>query len=695
MRGANRLIGEKSPYLLKHAHNPVNWHPWGDEAFKHAQKEQKPVFLSIGYSTCHWCNVMEEESFADAEVAALMNETFVSVKVDREERPDIDSIYMAVSMMLTGGGGWPLTIIMTPERKPFYAGTYFPKDSRFGRIGMMELIPRLKKAWEGQKDDVLASAGRITEALREQAGQSPGGELDSPMLAAAYEGLAENFDEEHGGFGTAPKFPAPHNLSFLLRHWRRTGEEKALNMVKRTLRAMRRGGVFDHLGFGFHRYSTDPEWIVPHFEKMLYDQAMLGIAYCEAYQATQKEEFAETAQLIFTYVLRDLTDPGGQFYCAESADSDGEEGKFYVWEEDEIRRALDRQKADLVAAFFDVRAEGNFKEPLTGEPAGTNILHMKRPPAEVAAELKMPEKEFLKNIEEARGRLFDVRNRGVRPDMDDKVLTDWNGLMIAALAKGAQALDEPGYADAAVAAADFILKRMRKADGRLLHRWRLGDAAVEATADDYAFFIWGLLELYEAVFDTRYLRAALELNRVFIEDFWDAEGGGFFLTSTHGEQMLVRQKNIYDSAIPSANSVAMLNLLRLGGMTADAGLLEMAGRLGRAFSGTVGQSPTAYTQFLSAVDFALGPPAEVVIAGDPKAPDTESMLEALRGRFFPNKVLIFRAATEVNPDIDEITGFTKELRGIEGKATAYVCRGQKCELPTTDPEEMLRLLEAR
>jgi uncharacterized protein YyaL (SSP411 family) len=693
--GANRLIDEKSPYLLKHAHNPVDWYPWGNEAFERAEKEQKPVFLSIGYSTCHWCNVMEEESFNDPEVAALLNEVFVSIKVDREERPDIDNIYMSVAVLLNGSGGWPLTIIMTPDRRPFYAGTYFPKESRFGRIGLMELIPRIKKVWTEQRDDVFKSASSITEALKKQTGSAPGGGVDVSVMDSAYGELADNFDAEFAGFGTAPKFPMPHNLSFLLRYWRRSGDEKALDMVTGTLKAMRRGGIFDHLGFGFHRYSTDRQWLVPHFEKMLYDQALLGIAYCEAYQATHEEEFAQTARLVYSYALRDLLEAGGgYFYSAESADSEGEEGRFYVWSEAEVRRALDESRVELAEKYYGVTKEGNFIDPLTGERTGTNILHEAKAPAEVASELGVSEEDFNERLEEARGRLFDSRNRRERPDRDDKVLTDWNGLMIAALAKGAKALGEPGYSDAATAAADFILAKLRHLDGRLIHRWRLGDAAVDGTADDYAFFIWGLLELYEAVFDTKYLKAALELNRIFVEDFWDEKGGGFFFTGSRGEEMLVRQKIIYDSAVPSANSVAMLNLLRLGAMTADTRLMDMAQKLWKAFSGSVTEGPSAHAQLMCAVDFALGPAAEVVVVGDPRGADTEAMLEALRGGFFPNKVVLFRPTDDKGPEIDGITRFTGELESIKGKATAYVCREQKCEMPTTDPAEMLRLLSA-
>jgi len=694
-RKPNRLRNQKSPYLLKHAYNPVDWYPWGDEAFERARKEDKPIFLSIGYSTCHWCNVMEEESFNDPEVAALMNEAFVSIKVDREERPDIDHLYMSVAMMLNGNGGWPLTIVMTPDREPFYAGTYFPKESRFGRIGMMELIPRIVKVWSGQRDDVLKSATSITQALNKRTGSDSGGDLGTEALDNTYKELAESFDRDFGGFGSAPKFPMPHNISFLLRQWRRTGDSKALEMVRKTLGSMSRGGVFDHLGFGFHRYSTDREWLVPHFEKMLYDQALLGIAYSEAYQATGEEEYAETVRLIFSYVLRDLTDAGGRFFSAESADSEGEEGKFYVWTEAEVQKALEKEQAALAAKYYGITKEGNFIDPLTGERTGTNILHIAMTPERVAEKLGIPVEEFGKRLEAVRGRLYDVRNGRIRPDLDDKVLTDWNGLMIAALSIAAKALDEPGYSDAASTSADFILDKLRHDDGRLLHRWRQGEAAIEGNADDYTFLIWGLIELYEATFEVRYLKAALELNDIFVKDFWDERHGGFFFTGVKGEKMFVRQKIIYDSAVPSANSVAMLNLLRLGSMTANTKLMELASKLGRALSGSVSQGPSAHAQLMNAVDFALGPSAEVVIVGDPRAADTEDMVRALRGQFVPNKVVLFRPSDNGAPDIDGISGFTAELVSKDGKATAYVCREQKCELPTTDPAEMLRMLEAK
>jgi len=688
----NRLIFEKSPYLLQHADNPVDWYPWGTEAFEKARKENKPIFLSIGYSTCHWCHVMEHESFEDPEVARLMNEVFVSIKVDREERPDIDNVYMMVSQMMTGSGGWPLTIIMTPDKKPFFAATYIPKENRFGRMGMLELIPRIKEIWATRRGEVLSSANQITAALQQVSQDASGEELDETTLDLAYEQLAKRFDEQHSGFGSAPKFPTPHNLLFLLRYWKRTNTERALQMVEKTLQAMRRGGIYDHVGFGFHRYSTNSRWLVPHFEKMLYDQAMLAMAYTEAYQATGKEEYRKTAGEIFTYVLRDMTAPEGGFYSAEDADSEGEEGKFYLWTEEEIRQVLGSEEADLILKVFNIEKNGNFMEQATGKRARANILHLRKSLTEIASELKMSDQDLQKRLETARQKLFTYREKRIHPHRDDKILTDWNGLMIAAFAKGARVFDEPRYAEAAKATVDFILKNMRKSDGRLLHRYRDEQASLPAQVDDYAFLIWGMLELYETIFEVRYLQIALDLNRDLIEHFWDDNNGGFYFVADDGENLLVRQKEIYDGAIPSGNSVAMLNLLRLGRITANYDFEEKAARIGRAFSRNVKQSPSAYTQLMVAVDFGVGPSYEVVIAGNSQAEDTKEMLKAIRTQFIPNKVMILRPTEQESPDSDHLAEFTKHHLSIEGKATAYVCLNYNCRLPTTDVNKMLELL---
>ncbi len=690
----NRLIREKSPYLLQHAHNPVDWFAWGDEAFEKARKEDKPIFLSIGYSTCHWCHVMEHESFEDPDVARLMNEAFVSIKVDREERPDLDHVYMAVCQMMTGGGGWPLNVILTPDKKPFYAGTYFPKESRFGRLGMTDLAPRIKELWRTQREELLQSASKVMLGLRQLPDTSPGHLPGKEVLDSAYRQLAQRFDPVRGGFGEAPKFPTPHNLMFLLRYWKRTGQTQALEMVEKTLQAMRSGGIYDHLGFGYHRYSTDSRWLVPHFEKMLYDQAMLAMAYTEAYQATGKSQFAQTAQEIFTYVLRDMTAPNGGFYSAEDADSEGVEGKFYVWNAEEINHVLEADEADLIKRAFNIRLSGNFEEEATGRLTGSNILHLKESLSEVASELNLSQEQLEQVLQKARAKLFAAREKRIHPSKDDKILTDWNGLMIAALSKGAQAFDRLEYADAAGKAADFILQTMRDPDGRLLHRFRDAEAALPAHADDYSFLIWGLLELYEAGFDVRYLESAVKLNDDFISHFWDSEGGGFYFTADDSEELLIRNKEIYDGATPSGNSVAALNLLRLARMTASPDLDQKAEIIARTFSGNIRQFPSAYTQMLVALEFALGPSYEVVIAGRAEADDTQAMLRELRSVFIPAKVVLLRPIDGDSPAITRLAGYTAEQVSLEGKATAYVCADYQCELPTTNSDKMLELLGA-
>lgn len=692
-QSGNRLIHEKSPYLLQHAGNPVDWYPWGDEAFTRAREEDKPVFLSIGYSTCHWCHVMAHESFEHPDVARLMNSLFVNIKVDREERPDIDKIYMTVCQMMTGSGGWPLTIIMTPDKRPFFAATYIPRDTRFGRIGMLELLPQIDRLWKTRRKEVVRTARQIVTALKTLSPGSKKGEPTEGVLTSAYEHLVTMFDEENGGFGSAPKFPSPQNLMFLLRYWKRSGTEHALSMVEKTLHAMQRGGIYDHIGFGFHRYSVDHRWFLPHFEKMLYDQAMLSFAYTEAYQATGKKEYEKTAREIFSYVTDHMTAPTGGFYSAEDADSEGEEGKFYLWTQTEIEEALDTQEADIIIDLFSLEKDGNFIEEATGIKTGTNILCMQKSLSEAAGDFGMPEDELHHIIETACRKLYAVRAKRVHPLKDDKILTDWNGLMIAAFAKGGQVFDDPAYVSAAKNAAGFILKAMRREDGRLLHRYKDNEAAILANIDDYAFFIWGLIELYEATFDVEYLHTALTLNDDLIRYFWDEVNGGLYFTPADGENHIVRQKEVFEGAIPSGNSVAMWNMIRLGHFTADPELLSMASQTGAAFFSSVEQSPAAYTQFMVALDLAFGPSFEVVIAGKSGSDDTKSMIRALHSTFIPKKVIIFRPTDEEEPDITAIAPFTKDHSSINGKAAAYVCVHDSCKLPTTDITAMLAFFE--
>ena len=689
----NHLIHEKSPYLLQHAYNPVEWYPWCDEAFEKAQRENKPIFLSIGYSTCHWCHVMEKESFEDPEVARLMNDAFVSIKVDREERPDLDHIYMTVCQIMSGGGGWPLTIVLTPEKEPFFSATYIPKHSRFGRAGMVELIPKIKEVWEARRHEVFQSAKSVTNALQRLEQGTSGEAMDRPVLDKAYEELAKRFDRTYGGFGRAPKFPTAHNFLFLLRYWKRTGEESALAMVEKSLQEIRFGGVYDQVGFGVHRYSTDREWLVPHFEKMLYDQAMLALAFVEAYQATGKDVYAQTAREIFQYVLRDMQSPEGGFHSAEDADSEGVEGKFYVWTEEELRHVLDKEEADTLCKVFHVQEGGNFREEATGKNTGANILYPGKALSEIAAELGIPAEKLEKTLELTRTKLFEAREKRVHPHKDDKILTDWNGLMIAALAQGAQVLGDTGYADAGATAAEFVLKRLRRPDGRLLHRYRDGEAGITAHLDDYAFTIWGLTQLYEATFQVPYLETALELNEDMLKHFWDDLGGGFFFTPDDGESLIIRKKEIYDGALPSGNAVAVLNLLRLARLTGRSDLDEKAAKTLAAFSKPIHELPSGYTQFLTAVDFAIGPSYEVVVAGPPPGSDTAEMLKALRNRFMPNKVLLFRPSEEPSPEITRLAPFTAQQRPVDGKPTAYVCVEGACKMPTTDITDMLALMQ--
>jgi len=702
----NALAGEKSPYLLQHSTNPVDWFPWGDQAFEQARREDKPVFLSIGYSTCHWCHVMAEESFEDPEVAALMNDAFVSIKVDREERPDIDHIYITVCQMMTGSAGWPLTIIMTPDAKPFFAATYVPRENRFGRIGMLELVPRVRELWSNHRSQAVDTADKISLLLARQIGE-PGtdlgaapagvaaspGSLDSAILEQTYRALAAKFDPENGGFGGAPKFPTPQNLFFLLRYWQRTGEHRALAMVTQTLDMMRMGGIYDHIGFGFHRYSTDERWRVPHFEKMLYDQALVAAAYTEAFQATGEARYRLTAEEIIAYVLRDMTSPEGGFYSAEDADSEGGEGKFYLWTAAEVREALGEIDANIAGRAFNITAGGAVGEPHAGLPPGSNILHVTRSPEDLSADLGLSQPQLRERLESARQMLFAVRRRRVPPHKDDKVLADWNGLAIGALAKAAQAFDQPRYASAARRAADFVLGVMRSRGGRLLHRWRDGEAAIAGTLNDYVFMVWGLTELYEATFEAAYLRAALDLNGIMMEHFWDSAGGLYF-TSDDGERLLVRMKETYDGALPSGNSVAMLNLVRLARLTGDRRLEEQATALASWLARQVREVPLAHVYFVAAIDFVLGPSYEVVVVGSPAAEDTEAMLRALRSRFVPNAVVLFRPDGP-SPEITSLAAFTRDLKGLAGKATAYVCRGFTCQMPTADITKMLEHLAQR
>ena len=687
----NRLADEQSPYLLQHKDNPVDWYPWGDEAFEKARAEDKPIFLSIGYSTCHWCHVMEEESFEDEQVAEMMNETFVSIKVDREERPDVDTIYMNVCQMMRGQGGWPLTVLLTPDRKPFYAATYLPKEARFQQMGMVDLIPRIRKMWENERDRLLEDADEVTDLLRRSVDEGGGAEApDAQVLTEAYRQLSRQFDETHGGFGSAPKFPSPHTLLFLLRHWRRTGETRALEVVTETLDQMRLGGIYDQVGFGFHRYSTDARWLLPHFEKMLYDQAMHVLAYTEAYQATGASRYEQTAREVLTYVRRDLQAPEGGFYSAEDADSpdesgEMEEGAFYVWSTDDVRRLLGEEEAELVLDLYNMTDEGNYQEESTGRRTGKNVLHLERSLDEEARKRDVAVEELRSTLEAARETLLDAREGRPRPGLDDKVLTDWNGLMIAALATAARTFGDDAYEAAAADAADFLLDTMME-EGRLLHRYRDGEAAIPAHLDDYAFLVWGLIELYQTTFEPRWLEAALDLMDQCLERFWDDEEGGFFLTAADGEELIVRPKELSDGALPSGNSVQLANLLRLARLTGRTELEERAAALSRWSGRQVRSRPPSFTALLAGLQFALGPTQEVVIAGPPEAEDTSALVDAVRSVYTPFAVVLQRPPGAAQ--VTELAPFTEAQTPVDGGAAAYVCHDFRCEAPTTDPAQL-------
>ncbi|CAN5427270.1 thioredoxin domain-containing protein [soil metagenome] len=684
----NRLIFEKSPYLLQHARNPVDWYPWGEEAFAKAEAEGKPVLMSVGYATCHWCHVMEHESFEDEEVAKMVNDWFVPVKVDREERPDVDEVYMTVTQAMTGSGGWPMTVVMTADQRPFFAGTYFPKNDRLGRPGFTSILSRLHDAWENDRTNVLEVAGNVKEALGGMVVGTPGELPDEAILKGAFQALAPTFDAERGGFGSAPKFPTPPLLSFLLRFYDRSGEGQALAMVEKTLREMRLGGMYDQIGFGTHRYSTDADWLVPHFEKMLYDQALLAIANLEAYQVTEKPEYAQTAREIFTYVLRDMTSPEGGFYSAEDADSEGEEGVFYLWTPEQVAAVLGDEDARIWNAIFHIQPGGNYADEVSREKTGSSIPHLKVPLAE-AAEAAGSD---VASVEGMREKLFTARDARVHPLKDDKILTDWNGLMIAALAKGGRVLGDESLTAAAKKAGDFALSTLRTDDGRLVKRYRQGEAGLTAHLEDYAFMVWGLIDLYETTFEVGYLREALALTDVMLASFWDAEAGGLFMTAEDSEELLVRAKKLYGGAIPSGNAVAALNLLRLARLSGRTEYEERYEALAKAFGGELEQQAGVYPQMLIAVDFAAGPAYEVALVGDPESADLRAMLAPIQKRFFPRVVTLFRPAGEADPAIGQIAEFTQGQVAVDGKATAYVCQNFSCNLPTTEVSKMLELL---
>jgi len=666
---ANGLINEESPYLLQHAYNPVDWQPWGEEAFSRAKEEDKPVFLSIGYSACHWCHVMAHESFEDKEIAHLINDTFIAIKVDREERPDVDHIYMAFCQLMNGYGGWPLNIIITPEKKPFFAATYIPKESRSGRSGLKELIPEIKQLWLKERKKIQSSADKITYTLQREGEDALEQVPGEQILKDACLELEENFDEHYGGFGSAPKFPMPHQLIFLIRYWQKSNYRKALQIAEKTLLSLRAGGIYDHLGCGFHRYSTDRMWILPHFEKMLYDQALLSLAYIEAYQATGKDLYKITVREIISYLERVMLSPEGGFYSAEDADSEGIEGKYYLWSEREIEKILGEPHFDKLKKTYIFNR---------------NLLYLHNPDDE------KPILQAIYEFDNARKKLFNEREKRIHPDKDDKILTDWNGLTIAALARAAFVLDEDQYLKLAYRTADFIDNNMYN-EGKLLHRYRNGNADIRANLDDYSFLIWGLIELYQASFKPQYLKKALELNQVLMGHFWDKKSAGFYFTDELEDDLPVRKKEFYDGALPSGNSVALSNLLRLAHLTGNIKLEEKALQIIRAFSGTITGHPSAYCHFLLGIKTFIGPFYDLVLVGREDDANLESMLNALKKHYQPELAIIYKPTDKEN-NISDIAKYTEPYREINDQTTAYICKDYTCSLPITKVEKMLEHL---
>jgi len=689
----NKLIGEKSPYLLQHAHNPVEWHPWGEEALDKARREQKPIFLSVGYSTCHWCHVMERESFESGEIAELLNRSFVSVKVDREERPDVDRIYMAFVQATTGGGGWPMSVWLTPEGKPFYGGTYFPPVSAHGRPGFPQVLESIAEVWANDRSRIVASSDSVAEQLQRAVSGVPDSTLrvDDSVLDTAFHAFRRMFDARHGGFGNAPKFPRPVAHNFLLRYHARTGNAEALDMVLETLRAMAAGGMHDQLGGGFHRYSVDERWFVPHFEKMLYDQAQLAVSYLEAFQITGEEFFAGVARDILDYVLRDVTSPERAFFSAEDADSVIDpadprhkgEGAFYIWSYGEIAGLLDGSHTRWFCHRWGVEEGGNVHNDPQGEFIGTNILYQAHTVEETAHEFGVEVADVHAVLEETARTLLKARDRRVRPHLDDKALTSWNGLMISAFAIASQVLDEPHYLDAARAAASFVLERMYDAgSGQLLRRHRDGDAAIPGFLDDHAALILALVDLYEVSFEVGYLDDATHLAESELKLFEDREHGGFFSTAEGDPTLLLRMKDDYDGAEPSGNSMAVLGLLRLAQLTDRSEFREAADRALRSFSRTLVRIPVSAPQMLVALEYARSKPRQIVLVGEPSP-----FLAELRKRFLPNRALML-AGEELARRLPLVAG----MKPIDGKSTAYVCENYTCQLPTTDPVRFAELL---
>ena len=703
----NRLADEKSPYLLQHAHNPVEWYPWGEEAFAKARRENKPIFLSVGYSTCHWCHVMAHESFENEELAAIMNREFVNIKVDREERPDVDRVYMTFVQATTGGGGWPMSVWLTPDLKPFVGGTYFPPEDRYGQPGFKKVLERIAAAWKQEHEKIAGQGARIVEALREAQTAQPAAaeKIDAKILSAAYEQFSRSFDARDGGFGSAPKFPRPVTLNFLSRFYARDPSsdsgKHALEMDLITLRKMAAGGMHDHLGGGFHRYSVDRYWHVPHFEKMLYDQAQLAVGYLDAFQITQDRQFASVARDILDYVARDLTSNEGGFFSAEDADSLFEHGKpehgegaFYIWTKKEIDTALDNA-AEIFDFNYGVQSHGNAPEGSDpqDEFRGKNILIERHTIAETAQHFQKPEDAVRDLLRQSREKLFAIRSKRPRPHLDDKIIAAWNGLMISAYARAAQILDEPRYLKSATLATNFVRAHLWDDSKKTLYRsYREGRGRVEGFADDYAFVIHGLLDLYEASFDIEWLKFAIELQETQDRLFFDGKNGGYFSTSGKDESVVLRMKDDNDSAEPAASSVAAHNLLRLAQIRDKKQWEERAEKTISAFRTTLSRFPSAMPQILVALDFSSRKPRQIVIAGKKDAPETKALLSEVHRHFLPTTILLVADGAEGQEYLGEELQAIHGMSMVDEKPAAYVCEDFTCKAPVIDSNQLAKLL---
>lgn len=683
----NRLIDEKSPYLLQHAHNPVDWYPWSEEAFQKAKSENKLIFLSIGYSTCHWCHVMEKESFEHEEVAKAMNDVFVSIKVDREERPDIDSAYMTVSQMMTGSGGWPLNIIMTPDRVPVFALTYIPRESRRGMVGIIELSSQLKELWTQGKEEVERRAEEVLNSLKGISRGKSGDAVKQKTLDDMVAQLRRSYDNENGGFGTAPKFPSPQNLMFLLRIYRKTGEKDLLEMVNKTLHSMRMGGIYDHIGYGFHRYSTDTGWFLPHFEKMIYDQAFLMMVYTEAYQTTGNKLFRDVVYEISEFLGREMTSSEGAFFSAIDADSENEEGKFYTWRGSEIVQALGKEDAEVFLSVYNSDMAGNYIEEATGRNTGKNILYLNQPHEIEAKRANMEPDDLRQILERSREKLFKVRENRVRPHLDDKILTDMNGLMIAALSKAYRAFGDEAFLESARKAADFILEKLYR-DGNLLHRYRDGESAIDGYLDDYAFLTFGLIELFLSSMEGKYLKMARALSEKCTELFSDKQEGGFFGSPAESDELPVRVKAAHDGAIPSGNSVQMVNMLRLGLILSDDSLRDRAIGVGNAFASDIERGAMYHCFMGIGINYALSKTYLVKLWE--KSPLSAEAKELLQMSFYPNAETL--VLDEKNADLLKLMDEPMAVGSEEGHSKIFVCTDNNCLPPVGSIEELKKII---